>query len=254
MTPARNVLAALLLHTLDVGTSLYGSPDAMPTAEMPGEFVEVNIWRALETAAHGLSDRASTLRLASGPTQVATGASAFGFYRAGRAHDFWRSFSKGRTPSGGTDSFQPAALDPTFWEWSFLWTRWLLGKNAAAPLQPLLEEKNQRWGWYGEALTNAFADMAKFARPGGQCVMAFPSGSHAMIEALMLASFACIRAGGFCISTAPRRNGFDRMGRIHGDYQAVWKNADMPAGPRGFRRAVKRNCDETAHGLAACRP
>lgn len=223
--PARNVLAALLLHALDIGTALYSSPESMPTREIPSEFVEVNIWRALEMAARGLSERASALRLAANPEQVVSGTTPAAFVGQGGARYLAEILSKAAPAALILSS--PARLDPTFWEWSFLWARWLLGKNAGASLQPLLDEKNQRWGWYGGALTNAFGDIAKFAQSGACCVAAFPSGSHAMIEALMLAASPAFALEEFTFR--PHRGATDatEWGALRGDYQVVWRRSEI---------------------------
>ncbi len=220
---ARNVLAALLLHALDVGTMLYASPDALPTREIPSEFVECNIWRALENAARGLGERAPALRLASSPAQVLESRTPAAFIGQGGARYLAENAADARA---AFILSSPARLDPIFWELSFLWTRWLLGKNAAVPLQVFLEPESQRWGWYGKALTNALADTAKLARAEARLVVAFPSGSHAMIEALMLAAAPQFALEDFAFR--PERGARDatEWGALRGDYQVVWQRAD----------------------------
>ncbi len=220
---ARNTLAALMLHALDVGSSLYASPDAPPTREIPNEFIERNIWNALEHAARGLRERAAALRLTTNPAQVVNSAKAAAFVGQGGA----RALVENASNANATLILSsPARLDPTFWEMSFLWTRWLLGKNAAAPLEPLLSNENQRWGWYGKALTNAFGDVAKLASSNAQLVAAFPSGSHAMIEALFLAASPVFALQDFAFRPARGAVNSTEWGALRGDYQAVWQRAD----------------------------
>lgn len=222
---ARNVLAALLLHALDVGSSLYAAPDALPTRDIPDEFIEMNIWRALETAARGLSERPPALRLASTPAHVLNRAHPAAFIGQGGARALAESVTQG---NAALLLSSPARLDPTFWEMSFLWTRWLLGKNAAAPLEILLNSENQRWGWYGKALTNAFADAAKLGRADACLVVAFPSGSHAMIEALLLAASPVFALREFAFRPARGATRSTAWGALRGEYQAVWQRADAP--------------------------
>ena len=230
--PARNVLAALLLHALDAGTSLYGSPGAQLTREIPDEFIEVNIWRALEAAARGLSDRPGALRLASSAGQVLASSTPAAFIGQGGARYLADSVTTLNSPEPALILSSPARLDPSFWELSFLWTRWLLGKNAATPLQPLLDENNQRWGWYGEALSNAFAEMAKLAAGGTRCVVAFPSGSHAMIEALLLAASPSFALESFAFRPQRGMTETTEWGALRGDYRVVWRRVDAaPARP-----------------------
>lgn len=220
---ARNVLAALMLHALDVGTSLYPPDDELPMREIPQEFVEVNIWHALETAARGLSENRAGLRLAANPAQVLGSTTPAAFIGQGGAR-----YLAEQAPNAQAALVlsSPARLDPAFWELSFLWTRWLLGKQAAASLEPLLEDKRQRWGWYGDALTHSMEDAAKLAREGARLVVAFPSGSHAMIEALLLAASPVFALQSFAFRPGRGATHSTEWGALRGDYQAVWKRAD----------------------------
>lgn len=223
--PARLVLAALMLHALDVGTSLYSAPEAQPTREIPTEFIEMNIWRALENAAHGLSERPPALRLATNPAQVLLSTTPAAFIGHGGARFLVES-----TPSANASFLlsSPARLDPTFWELSFLWTRWLLGKHAAVPLEPLLDEKRQRWSWYGEALTNSLADAAVLMREDARFAVAFPSGSHAMIEALLLAASPVCALENFAFRPERGVVGSTEWGALRGDYQVIWSRPGNP--------------------------
>jgi hypothetical protein len=221
----RNVLSALLLHALDVGSSLYSSPGAMPTRNLPDEFIEVNVWRALEEAARGLSERPAALRLAK-PAQVVASSAPAAFIGQGGAR-----FLDDNAPGAQAALIlsSPARLDPIFWELSFLWTRWLLGKQAAAPLEPLLDPKRQRWGWYGDALIKSIADAARLLRPGAPAVVAFPSGSHAMIQALMLAASPVFELNEFAFRPERGADRATEWGALRGDYQVVWKRvAELP--------------------------
>jgi len=216
----RNLLAALLLHALDVGTSLYPSPEEMPTREIPPQFVEANIWRALERAARGLSERAPGVRLASTLAQVLNGTTPAALIAQGGAR-YLAENAAGANAALILSS--PARLDPMFWELSFLWTRWLLGKNAAASLEPLLDAERQRWGWYGGALAKALDEIPKFARADAPLVVAFPSGSHAMIEALMLSAAPSYALQDFAFRPARGMLNATEFGALRGDYQVIWQ-------------------------------
>jgi hypothetical protein len=216
----RNLVSALLLHALDVGSSLYPSPDGMPTRSVPDEFIEVNVWRAMEQAACSLGERPAAPRLASKPEQVIKSSTPAAFIAQGGAR-----FLAENAPAAQAALMlsSPARLDPMFWELSFLWTRWLLGKNAAAPLEPLLDSKRQRWGWYGDALTKSVADAAKLLRPNAPAVIAFPSGSHAMIEALLLAASPVFDLNDFAFRPERGADRTTEWGALRGDYQVVLK-------------------------------
>lgn len=220
---ARNVLAALMLHALDVGTSLYPTLNGFPQREIPDEFVEMNIWRALEAGVRGLSERAPALRLAGTPAQVINSKTPAAYIGQGGARVLAES---GINVNAALVLASPARLDPRFWELSFLWTRWLLGKNAASALEPLLDEKRQRWSWYGDALTKSMADVARLTRQDAPLVVTFPSGSHAMIEALMLAASPVFALQDFAFRPERGATRSTEWGALRGDYQAVWKRAE----------------------------
>lgn len=222
----RRILEPLLLHALDAGTSLYPSQDAPPAREIPNEFVETNIWRALETAARGLSARAPALRLASNAEMVLHTSAPAAFMAQGGARRLAEDTAGERA---ALVLSSPARLDPTFWELSFLWTRWLFGKNAATPLKPFLENERQRWGWYGGALAKAFEETARFDQDGARLVLAFPSGSHAMIEALMLAAAPSYAPEDFAFCPADGLQTATEFGPLRGDYQVVLQRSDAAA-------------------------
>ncbi len=217
---ARQILNALLLHALDAGTALYAAPDALPARDIPPAFVEANVWRALEFAARGLGERAPALRLAPDAKTVLDMNAPAAFMSQGGAR--WL-VENAAGASAALALASPARLDPTFWDLSFLWTRWLFGKNAAAPLEPLLEDERQRWGWYGGALAKALDETARLLRADARLVVAFPSGSHAMIEALILAAAASYALQDFAFRPADDLPTPTEFGARRGAYQVVWQ-------------------------------
>lgn len=219
----RNVLAALFLQALDYGTSLYPAPDAVPMRTIPETFVEMNVWHLLEQAARGLSERAAALRLAANPAPVLNANAPAAWIGQGGAR-FLAENAPGANAALILSS--PARLDPTFWELSFLWARWLLGKNAAAPLEPLLDVEHQRWGWYGGALTRVFEQTTQFTRADARVVMTFPSGSHAMIEALLLSASSQYALEDFAFRPARDAQKTTEFGALRGNYQTIWMRHD----------------------------
>lgn len=218
----RNLVMTLLLHALDVGSALYSASDALPARNIPSEFLEMNIWRALTNAARGLSERAPALRLATNAAQVVNSTLPAAFIGAGSARFLAEQAADAQA---ALILSSPARLDPTFWELSFLWARWLLGKNAAAPLEPLLETERHRWGWYGGALIKALDEATKLARHDARLVVAFPSGSHAVIEALVLAAAPAYALQAFAFRPREALQSATEFGALRGDYQALWQRA-----------------------------
>jgi hypothetical protein len=216
---AHDTLTGCLIHALDIGTTLYSSLDALPEHKTPEQFVEMNIWRAFERAAVGLTEQAPSLLLANSASSVADSAAPSAFVGHGSARALAEELS---TTSARLILSSPARLDPTLWELSFLWTRWALSKAAAAPLEPLLDETRQRWGWYGNALAASLRDAAQLLLPDGQIAFAFPAGSHAMVEALTLAASPEFELEGFSFRPHRGAEATSEFGAVRGDYRLVW--------------------------------
>lgn len=227
--PAQRLANLFLLHALDVGTSLYPTIEGLPQREIPAEFVERNIWRTLDCAAHGLSERAPGIQITSRAADVISSSAPAAHIGHGGARVLAESIMGA---NARLILSSPARLAPSFWELSFLWTRWLLGKTAASSLDPLLDEKRQRWSWYGSALVNSLADAATMARDDAHLVAVFPSGSHAMIEALLLAAAPQHELDG--LAFRPQRGALKttEFGALRGDYCVRWRKMAADSAPR----------------------
>ncbi len=59
---------------------------------------------------------------------------------------------------------------PSFWGLSALWTGWLWGQEAAAPLRGVLSAGNYDWNWITKAVENTLAELGKVV-PGGVPVL-----------------------------------------------------------------------------------
>lgn len=237
----RQILTACLIHALDVGTTLYASPGGLPQRKTPEPFVEMNVWRSLETAAEALSaGPRGVIGAASSPQEVVSASAPAFFVGQGTAHSLAATIST----AGPMVISSPARLDPLFWQLSYLWSSWTLGKQAAAPLEPLLDPEHQRWGWYGNALSISLREAARLMDAGGRLVFAFPSGSHAMIEALCLAAAPFFRLESLAFRPSPGAAGTTEFGAVRGDYRAVWRREDANAAPKEARDvapAVRRD-------------
>jgi hypothetical protein len=228
---AREALTACLIHALDVGTTLYAAPDGLPQRKTPDVFVETNIWRALEAAATGLSEAPRGPALANSPMEVAVASAPALFVGSGSA----RSLAATISPEAALVLSSPARLDPLFWQLSYLWTRWMLGKTAAQPIEPLLDEERQRWGWYGNALTASLKEAARLMRSNGRLALCFPAGSHAMIEALCLAAAPQYKLESFAFRPSRGATGTTEFGAVRGDYRVLWTREESNAKVRAAR-------------------
>ncbi len=187
--PAREALRACFVHALDQGSLLYAPRDDFPARKIPLLAVEKNIWRVFTDAARGLKNHAP-IRLEDNFDALLAFSEPGAFIARGSSRQL---AGEGKLHAQAALILtNPPQLDPTFWTLSYLWARWVWGRNSreAETLEPFLEPERHRWSWYGDALTNASQTAAQFLRPDGRVVFAFPSGNHAMIEALCLAASA----------------------------------------------------------------
>lgn len=231
-----DILTACLIHALDVGTTLSALPGGLPQRKTPDVFVEMNIWQALEAAAAGLGSAPKGIPPSESPSNVVEAAVPSLFVGHGSA----RSLLTLKAPVAALLLSSPARLDPLFWQLSYLWTRWTLGKTAAQPLEPLLEEERQRWGWYGTALTASLREGSRLLRDGGRAAFCFPAGSHAMIEALCLAAAPYFQLESFAFRPSRGAGAATEFGAVRGDYRVLWRLGIANAPTRTAREvAVK---------------
>lgn len=232
----REILAACLVHALDVGTTLYSTTDGLPQRKTPEVFVEMNIWGALEAAAAGLVDAPRGPEPAASPAEVVDSPLPLLFVGQGSAHSLAGSLSV----AAPLVISSPARLDPLFWQLSYLWTRWTLGQAAAQPLESLLEEERQRWGWYGNALTASLRESARLMKREGKLALCFPAGSHAMIEALCLAAAPLFELESFAFRASRGADGTTEFGAVRGDYRVLWRREDLQIAVKGVRDVAAR--------------
>jgi len=190
--PARQVLDALLLETLDLASSLR-SPEAFTSRprrlQHPARYVEANVWRLFE---HVLEvwrempltpvDTAPDLAALLSPAARSPASSYLAPLSSGQA---------ARELPGGCAALiavDPPRPDTVLWHLSALWCHWLWGAQAGDPLSPFL---NRRWldkEWLWRGLRGAFRTVAPLLRRDGRLVCIFADESPVILEALTLAA------------------------------------------------------------------
>ncbi|HEX7586883.1 MAG TPA: DNA methyltransferase, partial [Anaerolineae bacterium] len=78
-TREHTILLLLLLHLLDRGTSFYASVDAAPQLSAHKQFIEFNLWREIEAAAHDLGRAGGAFEIAESAQGVAESTSPAAF-------------------------------------------------------------------------------------------------------------------------------------------------------------------------------
>ncbi len=185
----QQTLKLLLLACLDACSSLCApeSPGSRHRLRPPARFVERNVWRAFLAAADALNTAVAgaPFPLADDPQALLADA---GMSRAVLlplgVNRLAVSLLPGRVALVVT---APPRPDPAFWALSWLWSSWLFGPQAAAPLKPLLRHWRVDWDWYTRTMQAAFRTLRPLLTDGAPLILAFDSPEASMIEALALA-------------------------------------------------------------------
>ncbi|MFN2111740.1 MAG: hypothetical protein ACK2TT_01345 [Anaerolineales bacterium] len=153
----RTLLEILLLHAFyRCSHALPGTPKKSQKDLDPEEdpIIERNVWFALEDALEywpGQPDQAATTLWPEAPPQEG-GICLF----PGRVKELIPQL--GGSPIAGMLMVFPKPT-PSFWGLSALWTGWLWGQEAAAPLRGVLSVRNYDWNWMTRAVESTLAEL-----------------------------------------------------------------------------------------------
>jgi hypothetical protein len=180
--------AASNLHYLDPGSHL-----TLDRLQPPLRFVERNVWRLFEAAAH--QQAASTSATPALSLQVdlhwvtklpSSSQGLVWVHNLGAG-----AVGRGLMPeSVSLVLAAPPRPNPVFWSLSYLWTGWLFGPDEAAKLKGLALQKWPDWTWYQAAMTAALRVLRPVFRFDGACVLAFRAPSPQQASAILLAALA----------------------------------------------------------------
>ena len=225
-TRERGILLLLLLHLLDRGTSFYATPDAEPQLTAHKQFVEFNLWREIELAAHALAQTAPALDLAESPADVLGSPSPEAFIGRGSAKTIAREIN---AQSAALVLTAPPTRRVAVWALSYLWGAWVLGRAAAQSLAPFLDTQKDaawEWRWYADTLDESLQAIAGFLRADAFAVFVFAESWHPVIESLLLAAAgAHLRLDSFLFQ--PRLGDFPRreLDDIAGSYRITFRSS-----------------------------
>lgn len=149
----RRILQALLLHACDRASALWPHPAGRSRprqVSVPSQFHEHNLWLALEEAAREWGMHTTRVPLMHWPEPAEAGGIVL---YSGKLRNL--------LPLPGT--MRPAAVitalprpNQAFWTFSALWSGWLWGSEAVAPLKGALERRRYDWQWHAGALYRVF--------------------------------------------------------------------------------------------------
>jgi hypothetical protein len=188
LTPQRRTLMdALLLSALDAGHSLWPNEDGSerPRAlNIPAEYIEKNLWLALESALEVWSIRDKPINLTHWPEVPESGGICL--YQ-GRMRDLWQQKSSLPLQSVVCTLPRPSQV---FWTLSTLWSSWLWGKENAANLKNVLERQRFDWYWHTNALQSALSPAGRMVKPGSEIFCLLPEPVPGFVSAAVEACCA----------------------------------------------------------------
>ena len=155
----RRLLIALALSVCDSANSLWPYPDARSRPRqltIPPVFRENNLWVVLESALNEWVRPGGPVALTHWPElpPVDGGICLF----SGRLKELAPFDSKSMPMAGVMILPRP---NQAFWTLSAVWSGWLWGRDAVAPLRVALERQRYDWQWHAQALHNLFSQLAQ---------------------------------------------------------------------------------------------
>jgi len=155
----RALLQALLLSVCDAGNSLWTYPASRTRPRLiipPGEFIEVNLWKAFQESVADWVIQPNQIELTIFP-ELPKGEAGICLF-------------PGRLPALREI---PAQASPTaalgvvpypnqaFWSFSAVWSGWIWGKEAGSALHGVLDRQRFDSRWVGAVLTASFSKLPK---------------------------------------------------------------------------------------------
>lgn len=173
----RQSMQTILLLTMASTSKFGGDPwPRFSTARMrpPLTFQERNLWNAFEDNYLAIRQMA-----AEKPPQV----------EARVTQESTRSLAR-NLPNGSLQLILtvPPLPDRNHWALLYFWTGWILGRDAASILKPLLRVRAGDWDWYRRAMTTALRSLAPTLAPVGQMVLLLQNGNYPWAVSLLLAA------------------------------------------------------------------
>lgn len=228
----RETLLLLLLHALDRGASFYPAPDAPARLSNHKQFVEFNLWDAMETAAHALAEHAPEplANLVDAPDAVTGSTDPLAFIGRGSPKALARAIPEG---SAALVLTAPPVRRLGIWALSYFWGAWILGRAAVESLVVSLDphKPDPSWErrWYYESMTGSLEAIAALVRHDGATVFSFYDDTHEVMETVLLAGAgARLQLERFLfqpeLGDTPRRE-FDG---IAGSYRIVFRKVASP--------------------------
>jgi len=239
-SPILETLQLILLICLDTCRKLEGEGQAR--LRPPRSFRERNVWHAFEKAYIRLRSLSSNSRL-SGSIPLP-------------AKAIVKRSIRGLASGLERESLEliitaPPPLDRPFWALSYLWTGWLLGKEATAVFKPLLRPRSLDWSWYQRATAAAMRALTPLLRPAGRIVFILEPGQLRQAERLVLAGAEVgLRLEGLFLQPCePSTSALWRKERANRYRLSLVKNPKKPSSAPGLASRMRKSAFEACRKL-----
>lgn len=187
----RDLLLAMILSAADRGNTLwaYPSPRNRPRQiTIPAVYQERNLWKVMEEAGTAWQFLKNHIPLAD--WQGIPDEPAGIYLYKGRIREL--------TPTPPKDFFSAVITafprpNQAFWTLSALWTGWIWGQEAVAPIRQVLTRQRYDWNWHCQALMSVFDAIFTLSHPSIK-IWGLIAENEPMF---LLASLLAADAGGF---------------------------------------------------------
>ncbi len=215
ITPERRrLLSALFLSACDQATTLWRTAQERPRPRQlitSNEFLEHNLWLAIEAAVEPWADEAPPVPLVLWPARLPKDKGGILLFEGRLANLATRVKD---IPVAAVITALPRP-NQAFWTLSALWAGWLWGSKAAEPFHLVLRRRRYDWAWHLEALRFAFHHLAHLIQLGAPCLALLAEPEPAFLTAALAAA----EANGFRLQGLAMRT-------VHDPIQLVWTRGE----------------------------
>lgn len=176
---------ALLLSAFDALNALWGIPEgrSRPLQLIADpRYRELNAWKALESAVSTWDFDMPEVTFRGWMADQPLERGCVSIFR-GSARELLAS-----QPPASVDAALASFPRPNqaFWTLSALWTAWLWGRQAAAPIKAALRRRRYDWAWHAAALRTSLTDLPQVLRTSGKVVGFVPDAEPGYVAAVSL--------------------------------------------------------------------
>lgn len=175
---------ALLLYIFDACNALWGYPEGRlrpRRLSRSPQYVETNVWRAMERAIDAWSSNGSVVPVQEWPEEGLPIAGTVAIY-PGSARYLPNTLARVIPKCIITVLPRP---NQAFWTLSALWAAWLWGRDAALSIKVALRRRRYDWFWHARALRSVFSRVVTIFEDGTKAMTFLPEAEPGFMGAAM---------------------------------------------------------------------